>query len=105
MLDVVAAGASAAVEPLAAFHAQADDAHRVRSGNLIPVHLAELALVVADDASAVVSHLQVSVFLVDESPHRSAKLLLLRQEPHLFYHASTLCVLHGHHARLPVDGQ
>ena len=42
MLDVVAAGAAAAVEALAVFHAD------------------------AEDASAVVSDLQIGVFLVDE---------------------------------------
>ena len=66
MLDVVAAGAAAAVEALAVLHAEAEDADRVRSWNLVLVNLSEFPVVVADDASAVVSDLQIGVFLVDE---------------------------------------
>ena len=66
MLDVVAAGAAAAVEALAVLHAEAEDADRVRSRNLVLVNLSEFPVVVADDASAVVGDLQIGVFLVDE---------------------------------------
>ena len=66
VLDVVAAGAAAAVEALAVLHAEAEDADCVRRRNLVLVNLSEFPVVVADDASAVVSDLQIGVFLVDE---------------------------------------
>ncbi len=105
MLDVVAAGASATVEPLTVFHADAEDAYRVSCRYLVLIDLSELAVVVPDDAATVVSDLQISVFLIDERPHLAAKPLFLRQEPDLADHASALCVLHCHHTALLVDGQ
>ena len=104
MLDVVAAGAASAVEPLAILHSDRDSADLHRSGDLPFVHLGEF-LVVADDASAVAHDVEGFPFLVDGLAEVVAEFVIVVEELDLTDDGATLGVLEGNHSRLLVDSQ
>ncbi len=105
MLDVVAAGAAAAVEAFAVLHPDADGADGVGGRNLVLVDLAELALIVSYDAAVVGHDVEVGVFLVDDFLQGGADLVIRGQEPDFSDDVAALGVLHRHRSRLLVDCQ
>ena len=105
VLDMVAAGAAAAVEAFPVFHPDADDAGLGSGGDLPLVDFGELAFVVAYYSTIICHHVEVRPFFVYHISQVGGELVLIREETDIPDQRPSLGIADRDSAGLLVDRQ